>query len=938
MEGEESSHSKKNSKKNRHHQHASTQSKHSKSRQAPVPPSYAEFYKMQPPPTHKASSRGDRFSGLWEFYLDKEPADEGTGSEDDSLKNIRGYLLKRRKSPLKGWHKRYFVLERGVLYFSRSQAGIAKGKALGSLDLGMAFVHADGSSRRIDIDGEHVVVHLKTKNSSQFAAWSSTLRSHEMSRKAALLATASSSSQLKKEGLASPEKQGLDSWAAKIQDNISSIRKDMDSVGESLDTLSGFLSLRSTIATPLDSKAPDMFSDTLSLQSVGAVNDSARSMGGDSVRSMSGEAMRGVGNEGVATKPKKAKGFRKGKSEKKNKDSTISLSPETTPGSGCSLQEEVPPLIIENELLRESSCNDFTAVAKLVYAQFCEILEKLKRLEDDSLPKAVKQTRVQHDQQEKVISNQQRLLKQSLHQNNELRERLTQIQNIASGVEYSNTRMGTPGSMRMSPSLQSSHTGGLNIRRFESYISLQSSMSDKFFDALDDLHEQSSESEGEVVEDDSAEEESDLEMYEALTHEEAFTTLDSNPSETSIYTIAKNLSIREEPARSPDLSRDRGIQRRSQLPCPKKDDGDLSLWGILRKNIGKDLSKISMPVSLNEPLSALQRLCEELEYSELLDQASRLDDVYDRMVRIAAFAMSSYALSYHRVGRKPFNPILGETYEWVREDKGFKFIAEQVSHHPPIAACHCESPNYVFWQDARIKSKFWGKSMEVFPIGVVNVTLPRHDDHYQWQKVTSCIHNVLGGQRWVDQYGEMTITNGDKCSCKLTFVKASYWSNKKYQVYGDVYDASGTAVRHMFGAWHEAVFCGDSPETAQCIWRAGPMPDGYEDYYGFSQFAVELNELEEDLEDKLPCTDCRFRPDQRMLEEGKLQEAETEKHTVEQIQRAAQAERERIGQEWNPNFFHKQEVEGHESEWVFGGTYWTHRENNFRDITLPKLW
>ncbi len=27
--------------------------------------------------------------------------------------------------------------------------------------------------------------------------------------------------------------------------------------------------------------------------------------------------------------------------------------------------------------------------------------------------------------------------------------------------------------------------------------------------------------------------------------------------------------------------------------------------------------------------------------------------------------------------------------------------------------------------DARIKSKFWGKSMEVFPIGLVNVTLPK---------------------------------------------------------------------------------------------------------------------------------------------------------------------------------------------------------------------
>ena len=50
----------------------------------------------------------------------------------------------------------------------------------------------------------------------------------------------------------------------------------------------------------------------------------------------------------------------------------------------------------------------------------------------------------------------------------------------------------------------------------------------------------------------------------------------------------------------------------------------------LCKNIGKDLSKISMPVTLNEPLSALQRLCEELEYSELLDKAAAADAQVDR--------------------------------------------------------------------------------------------------------------------------------------------------------------------------------------------------------------------------------------------------------------------------------------------------------------------
>lgn len=45
---------------------------------------------------------------------------------------------------------------------------------------------------------------------------------------------------------------------------------------------------------------------------------------------------------------------------------------------------------------------------------------------------------------------------------------------------------------------------------------------------------------------------------------------------------------------------------------------------------------------------------------------------------MAAFAVSAYASSYYRAGSKPFNPVLGETYECVREDKGFQFFSEQV--------------------------------------------------------------------------------------------------------------------------------------------------------------------------------------------------------------------------------------------------------------------
>lgn len=42
-----------------------------------------------------------------------------------------------------------------------------------------------------------------------------------------------------------------------------------------------------------------------------------------------------------------------------------------------------------------------------------------------------------------------------------------------------------------------------------------------------------------------------------------------------------------------------------------------------------------------------------------------------------------------------------------------------------------------------------------------------------------------------------------------------------------------------------------------------PMPKGYEQYYGFTQFALELNEMDPFSKPLLPPTDTRFRPDQR---------------------------------------------------------------------------
>uniref|UniRef100_A0A7N6AN61 Oxysterol-binding protein n=1 Tax=Anabas testudineus TaxID=64144 RepID=A0A7N6AN61_ANATE len=368
--------------------------------------------------------------------------------------------------------------------------------------------------------------------------------------------------------------------------------------------------------------------------------------------------------------------------------------------------------------------------------------------------------------------------------------------------------------------------------------------------------------------------------------------------------------------------------RRICLPAPCPDISNINLWNILRNNIGKDLSKVSMPVELNEPLNTLQRMCEEMEYSELLDKAAETEDPFERMVLVAAFAVSGYSSTYYRAGSKPFNPLLGETYECIREDKGFCFFSEQVSHHPPVSACHCESKNFTFWQDVRWKNKFWGKSMEILPIGSVNLVIPRFGDHYEWNKVTTCVHNILSGRRWIEHYGEITIRNtkSSACLCKLTFIKGNYWSSNVNEVQGFVMDQEGKVIHRLFGKWHEGLYCG-IPPSAKCIWRPGSMPTDYELYYGFTRFAIELNELCPELKDALPRTDARFRPDQRHLEEGNLEMASSEKQRIEDMQRTRRKWNEENNIKHEPRFFKKVVDANHRERWVSNNTYWDLRKN-----------
>jgi len=66
---------------------------------------------------------------------------------------------------------------------------------------------------------------------------------------------------------------------------------------------------------------------------------------------------------------------------------------------------------------------------------------------------------------------------------------------------------------------------------------------------------------------------------------------------------------------------------RRKLPFLRPENEKISVWSLVGKFVGQDLTKISLPVILSEPLSTLQKNCECINAEEeRLAEAAAIDD------------------------------------------------------------------------------------------------------------------------------------------------------------------------------------------------------------------------------------------------------------------------------------------------------------------------
>lgn len=269
----------------------------------------------------------------------------------------------------------------------------------------------------------------------------------------------------------------------------------------------------------------------------------------------------------------------------------------------------------------------------------------------------------------------------------------------------------------------------------------------------------------------------------------------------------------------------------------------------------------------------LQRMAEDMEYDACLTVAAQQDDSLKRLAFVAAFAMSNYSSTIGRIA-KPFNPLLSQSFEYAIPGR-YRYISEQVSHHPPMSACYCEAPTWKYFGEVDAQNKFQGRSFEIKPTGVAHAELiipkswvrrsdypaagPEYGEglvveHYSWKKVTTNISNFIMGTPIIDHYGDLIVTNhrtGETCT--LTFKPRTWRGKDAMEIKGVVVDAQGRTAWDIAGKWdsqliarqHDAVGAPlevdttfkESQKEYLLLWRNSDKPKAP---FNLTPFAVTL--------------------------------------------------------------------------------------------------
>ncbi|XP_028452720.1 oxysterol-binding protein-related protein 10 isoform X2 [Perca flavescens] len=362
------------------------------------------------------------------------------------------------------------------------------------------------------------------------------------------------------------------------------------------------------------------------------------------------------------------------------------------------------------------------------------------------------------------------------------------------------------------------------------------------------------------------------------------------------------------------------------------DQRSIILHLLSQLKLGMDLTRVVLPTFILEKRSLLEMYANFMAHPDMFLSITAGATAEDRIVRFVEY----YLTAFHEgrkgaVAKKPYNPVLGETFHcsWevprdkvkplVRSNQGsswepsrgpnntlqaedssagcyrVRFVAEQVSHHPPVSGFYCECREKSMCVNAHVwtKSKFMGMSIGVSMVGEGVLCLLEHDEEYVFTLPCAYARSILTVP-WVELGGKVSI-NCVKSgySATVTFHTKPFYGGKVHRVTAEVkHNPTNTIVCKAQGEWN-----------------------------GTLEFTYSSGETKVIDTAKLPVTRKKLRPVEKQgrtesrrlwqhvtksLKEGNIDEATEHKHRLEERQRGEERKRTADNKPWTSKYFTKE--------------------------------
>ncbi|OHT13508.1 Oxysterol binding protein [Tritrichomonas foetus] len=315
-------------------------------------------------------------------------------------------------------------------------------------------------------------------------------------------------------------------------------------------------------------------------------------------------------------------------------------------------------------------------------------------------------------------------------------------------------------------------------------------------------------------------------------------------------------------------------------PMTKEElDAERSLdWVLVKKFTMKifsmDFTRFSFPVGYSEPRSFLERTSDLFSFlaTNYLEKAVNADSKEDRLLNVSMGIVSGFQL--YMQSKKPWNPVLGETYygQWPN---GVTIYGEQISHHPPISCFQIFGEGWKCSATCKFTILSGIFEIDIVQGGIFSLEFEDNDEKtkIEWEFPTIAVLGILRGDRIVRIQGPLVVkdlTNDVVCSLDIypkNDRRKGISNSRATTVYGGIKSSQNND--------YSITIKGDYCDTVEA--------NGQEVFNIKTDFASRpKHEIDEVY--LLP-SDSRFRFDRALLLEKRMNEADEAKNLIEEMQR-----------------------------------------------------